>query len=279
MLIPTQDMIRTYVEKSKRAPRSQWYFIQCDVVAKPLKSLFPHVHREEIHYNLLEQGLFEPEERNHLLHTLNKMEELQLWRFVEREYKLLKRKWKGPDIPIYIFPIKKAQQATRKQAVKKNGLAYKEVIFLFLSPYVNKEEIKALLAHEYSHVCRLASGQTELQELTLSDSIIMEGIGEYAVKEQCGDEWLAPWTSLYSEEQALDCWNKEFLHQLSRKGLDHHQIYLYGNGTRRLPKWMGYHLGYRIIHAYMKRHPSLHTEDLLAASTEELLQGSGFPTE
>ena len=60
----------------------------------------------------------------------------------------------------------------------------RHVIFLFVCGRNSLEELKALLAHEYHHICRLHQIETKETEYTLLDTMIMEGLAEQAVTER-----------------------------------------------------------------------------------------------
>ncbi|UOR13505.1 DUF2268 domain-containing protein [Halobacillus amylolyticus] len=232
---------------------------------------------EELHYLLLKYGLFEPEEWNDITPTLHKMEELNMWEIVEKEFNHLKEEWEGPDLPIFIFPIKYAHLPFNEGLPHKNGVAFKEALFLFLSPHVVSEEIKALLAHEYNHACRLSFLNVEAEDLYLKDSLVMEGLGECAVQELYGKKWLAPWTRIYTYGEARNIWEKQFVPILNTKGNDKHQILLYGKGNAQLPKWIGYNIGFQIIDSFIKRKECFNSRDMLTMSSEKLIAGSNFP--
>ena len=156
------------------------------------------------------------------------MEAQNVWQIVKQEYKLLRKRWNGPKVSIYIFPIKNANAKSRKETPKKNGIAYRGALFLFLSPDLPKEEIKALLAHEYNHVCRLDYLNLAPNKISLMDSLIIEGLGEYAVKDLYGEKLLAPWINLYSFEEALAIWKNHFIPSLNVTGVKNHQLFLFG---------------------------------------------------
>jgi uncharacterized protein YjaZ len=124
-----------------------------------------------------------------------------MWRLVNQKYQRLKKKWNGPETPIFIFPIKDAHLPASKNVILKNGLTFVEAIFL--SPDLLREEIKAIFAHEYNHVYRLAYLDVDNKKLSLKDSFIIEGLGEFAVKELYGEKSLAPWAHLYSFEKIV----------------------------------------------------------------------------
>lgn len=90
----------------------------------------------------------------------------------------------------------------------KSGLAFKDKLFLFLSDQNSDNEIRALFVHEYNHVCRLAKNDKQEENYILLDSIILEGLAENAVRELVGEEYLAKWTSYYTEGQLNQMWKK-----------------------------------------------------------------------
>ncbi|MER2088449.1 MAG: DUF2268 domain-containing putative Zn-dependent protease, partial [Sporosarcina sp.] len=133
---------------------------------------------------------------------------------------------------------------------------------------------KALLAHEYNHVCRLHYLALETYKIPLKDSLIIEGFGEFAVKELYGEKWLAPWTNLYSFKDSIKVWNKYFIPKLNLMGTENHQIFLYGKARGHLPKWIGYYIGYQIVDSYQKKHGPFNEYELYQKSSDELIAGS-----
>ncbi|MGG3449241.1 DUF2268 domain-containing protein [Domibacillus aminovorans] len=275
-VIETQTWLNTFVKACKEQQSREPYFIQCETLCDPLEDWFPKISAEELHYHLLEQGLFEPEEWKEIVTTVQKMEKNNVWRLVNQEYKRLKKKWNGPEAPIFIFPIKNAHLSASKNRIKKNGVTVMGAIFLFLSPDLVKEEIKAIFAHEYNHVCRLAYLNVENEKLTLKDSLIIEGLGEFAVKELYGEKWLAPWAHLYSFEEIVGLWKRHFVPSLTTMGKEKHDLFLYGN-NRQLPKWIGYYIGFQIVDSYQMLHGPFKNNELYAKTSEELIAGSKFP--
>ena len=139
------------VEQSSKSP----YVLQCEMLCAPLVESFPEISPEELQYELLSHGLFDPFEWTDIGNQVEIMEKQSIWQIVDQEYQLLKSLWKGPEVSIYIYPLNKVNLEEKEQAPTKNGVAYKRGLFLFLSDGLRVEEIKALLAHEYNHVCRL----------------------------------------------------------------------------------------------------------------------------
>ncbi|NYF26263.1 DUF2268 domain-containing protein [Sporosarcina sp. JAI121] len=239
--------------------------------------LFPGISPEELQYELLNYGLFNPIEWTDIENQVETMETQHIWQIVEREYQLLKELWQGPEVPIYIFPLTQMNPGKSKQIPTKNGVAYKVGLFIFLSEGLPVGEIKALLAHEYNHICRLNYLGLETYKISLKDSLIIEGFGEFAVKELYGEKWLAPWTNLYSFKDSIKVWNKYFIPKLNLIGSENHQIYLYGKARGHLPKWIGYYIGYQIVDSYQKKHGPFNEYELYQKTSDELIAGSDFP--
>lgn len=92
-----------------------------------------------------------------------------------------------------------------------------------MSDQNSDNEIRALLVHEYNHVCRLAKNDKQEENYILLDSIILEGLAENAVRELVGEEYLAKWTSYYTEGQLNQMWKKSFIKQKYPKKPSKHQ--------------------------------------------------------
>lgn len=271
--IDTKAWLHQYVKECKDLRGS--YPVHCAFLCNPLVNLFPNMNPEELHYVLLKYGLFSPEEDvGEILTTLNAMIKQHIWEMVEKEFNYLKEMWNGPDLPLYIYPIQKAHLPTINGYSRKNGVTFHNALFLFLSPYVANEEIKALLAHEYNHVCRLNYLNESMEGLSLKESLVLEGIAECAVKELYGEKWLAPWTKIYTYENVLPIWEEKFIPQLNVRGNETHQLFLYGSEGDSLPKWIGYNIGYQIVHSYCKN--NCNTTNLLTTPTDEIITGSNF---
>jgi uncharacterized protein YjaZ len=88
-----------------------------------------------------------------------------------------------------------------------------------------------------------------IEEYSLLDSIIIEGLAEYAVLKYCGREYLADWCRMYKEKELLNFWEKYLKEQLNTKKHERkHDELLYGVG--RLPNLLGYAVGYNIVERF-----------------------------
>lgn len=276
-VIQTQNLLYKFVEQCEEQSGRGASTKHSEIIGGPLMKLFPTLTPEVVQYELLRNGLFQPGEWRNIQETVKRMEAQNMWQIVKTEYKSLRKRWNGPKVSIYIFPIKNATKKARKETPKKNGIAYKGALFLFLSPDLQMEEIKALFAHEYNHACRLDYLDQAPSKITLMDSLIIEGLGEYAVKDLYGEEWLAPWINLYSLEEALAIWKKYFIPSLKVEGVKNHQLYLFGKDGGRLPKWIGYHIGFQLVDSFQKKHGPFVNNVLYKKSAKEIIEGSDFP--
>lgn len=260
-VIPTQKWLMALLTAYKKANRKSMAEIQCEIICTPLVEVFLNASPEEIHFELLQNGLFKSGE----IVNIEELEKKGIWDTIQIEYERLKELWSGPEVPIYIFPI------TKNAITNKNGIAYRDAVFLFVSPELEYDELRALFAHEYNHVCRLHYLNRSFDDVTLKDSLLLEGLAECAVQDLYGEQWLAPWLKLYTMEELLLTWQEHFLPSLDVQGVQNHFPFLYGV---QLQKWVGYCIGYEIVRTYKKNYP---TCDLYVKSTDELLAGSDFP--
>ena len=274
-VISTKKWLKEFVKKCEQQSGKGAGKLHREIFCEPLKDLFPNVPVDAYQYELLSNGMFLPEEWRTLKPTLEKMEEQRIWKLVDEEYGNLQKKWKGPDVPIYIFPLQQTRMPSAEK-VNRNGIAYQNALFLFFAEDIKREEIIASLAHEYNHVCRLQFLNLTPKEIKLRDSLIIEGMGEYAVKEICGETYLGPWASLYSKEEVLPIWNEHFLPALKRKGVQNHRLYLFGQPRTPYPKWIGYYLGYDIVDSFVKNKGPFKAGELYKKSANEIILGSDY---
>ncbi|WP_237721546.1 DUF2268 domain-containing protein [Paenisporosarcina sp. TG20] len=275
-VIQTQTWLYEFVNRCEEQIGGNSHFIQCETICVPLVEAFPKINPEELQYELLNHGLFDSIDWVTLGNTVIEMELHNIWGIVDHEYKLIRDLWNGPKIPIFIFPVKKVNVELIDRFPTKSGVAYKGALFLFLSAEVPIEEIKALLAHEYNHVCRLNYLGLSPEKIPLKDSLIIEGLGEYAVKDLYGEKWLAPWTNLYSFNDTAEIWAKYFIPSLNLVGIGNHGHFLYGNDRNPFPKWIGYYIGFQIVDSFEKKNGPFNNYELYCKSSEELIAGSSY---
>ncbi|KGP71859.1 DUF2268 domain-containing protein [Pontibacillus yanchengensis] len=249
--------------------------IQCETLCYPIEQYESDVQGEELQFLLLQYGLFEPDEYEYMEQALTNLKRMHIWSVIEKEYHRLKRLWNGPDVNVFIFPIKQAHLPECKRIAPKNGVTYKNAIFLFLSPFLVLNEVRALFAHEYHHICRLSNydKKVNVEQPALKDVIILEGLAENAVKQLYGEKWLGPWYNRYTFETIKELWIHYYIPNLDITSERAQSIFLYGEEGTLFPAWIGYAVGYEIVNSYHTKQ-QCNYKNLLTLSTEELIRGS-----
>jgi uncharacterized protein YjaZ len=220
-------------------------------ICEKLLPVFKGQNAKEIYLQLSQFGMYSPSKASR--DSYKSLSKNKFWDKVELIFQLYKRKWGGPDIPIYLFPIDlRVGFFSRKEKIK-GGVSFPDKMFLFLSDKVTKKELEALFVHEYHHVCRLNMQTKKFEDYTLMDSIIIEGLAEYAVLVNCGRQYLAEWCSMYSEKEIIELWAKYLQDQLDKKKHERgHDQLLFGGG--RIPNLLGYAVGFKIVEGYYTNH-------------------------
>jgi uncharacterized protein YjaZ len=183
-----------------------------------------------------------------------KMKEKKLWERFALFEKKYKRKWNGPSVPIYLFPVQE-KRGMFQSSMKKSGVCFKDEIFFFVTDQEDPKEYEALFVHEYHHCVRMKRLSKKEDHYTLLDSIIFEGLAENAVKEYCGEKYVAPWTKAY-DEQELSRYYEKWIEpnlEVKRSSPLHDQLLL---GQKSFPKMLGYSSGYRLVEHFLKKQDS-----------------------
>jgi len=238
-------------------------------ICKKLEKNFMGFSSNEIYQHLAMHGMYEnPLEGVERL--IEKLRENNIWKTVRKCELELKKKWDGPDVPIFIFPADPKKRSLHRNFNGKSGLAFADKLFLFVSPHNSESEIHALFTHEYNHTCRLTKYEKDEDDYVLLDTIILEGLAETAVLEQLGEKCTAKWTTYYSNDELKKMWQR-FILPGSRLPKHHHrhQIILYGRSF--YPKMAGYAVGYYLVKKYLEKN-DLKSKELLAISSEEIAQ-------
>lgn len=216
-------------------------------ICTKLIPFFKSKKKTEIYDELLGYGMYKPTRLTKKF--FHYMMEQNMWEKVGDIYLRYRTKWSGPDIPIFLFPMAQTGGFLIRQTSSKSGVSYPDKMFLFIAEIDDVKEIEALFVHEYHHVCRLNKLNKKLEEFTLLDSLIIEGLAEYAVLKNCGPEYLAKWCRMYREKELKILWERFLSDHLNvRKKEKAHDELLYGRG--RIPTLLGYAAGYNIVKEY-----------------------------
>ncbi|WP_210364575.1 DUF2268 domain-containing protein [Bacillus sp. REN3] len=176
----------------------------------------------------------------------------RIWEKTQAIYQKYKKAWKGPKIPIFIFPMDHTNIGLMKEGKGKSGVSFKDKLFLFLTPMDDEKKLEALFVHEYHHVCRMNGQKKRVEDYTLLDSIILEGLAEHAVARHCGEAYTGEWSKRFTKKELGGYWKRYFSGNLSmRRENPLHDRLLFGLGGR--PKLLGYAMGYEIITQYQQQ--------------------------
>ena len=219
-------------------------------VCKFLEPYFKGHSADAIYDHLVRHGMYRDSKK--AVSAIRRFKDNDTWSSINQEALKLKEKWKGPDLPIFILPADEDNRILGETLKGRSGIAFKDKLLLFISPYTKNEDLHTLLTHEYHHAVRLNKLNIEEHKFTLLDSIIMEGLAENAVRELYGEEQTAFWTSLYSDIEIRRIW-RNFIRpnlQIPKTEPKHHRL-LHGHG--KLPKMAGYCCGYLLVKQFMEK--------------------------
>ena len=240
----------------------------CEKLTPFFQKATPH----QIYFHLIRHGMYQS--NSGVKQIVEQMKENNVWKRAEEKYAKLRKEWKGPDIPIFIFPADWRNRHLHQEFNGKGGLAYRNKLFLFLLPHHSNKEIEALLTHEYNHVCRMAKVGGNENEYTLLDAMILEGLAEWAVNQFVGESYQANWTTYYSEKQLEKFWQRYLTSYLSiPRNHPQYDRLLYGGGF--YPKMLGYAVGFDVVQRCLKKR-DFAFERLMSLPSEKIVQLAGF---
>ncbi|MBM4764244.1 hypothetical protein GNT69_18430 [Bacillus sp. B15-48] len=232
------------------------------------KHLFGNDDSRNIYQYLSGFGMYRPNRQSYFFYE--EMKNQNIWDKVAKYFHFYRKKWGGPNIPVYLFPLSSVGGFRRREEVAvKSGVSFKDKMFLFIGPVNDEKEIEALFVHEYHHVCRMNRQDKSLKDYTLLDSIVMEGLAENAVKEFCGEQYVAKWSTHYSAEDLEKNWTRHIKENLQCK--KHNKIHdeiLFGH--KGYPPMIGYALGYERVSQYRKKH-KISIEESFRIPAEKLI--------
>lgn len=223
---------------------------------------------KELYRYLSGFGMYKPSRSS--MEALQWLKEEDIWKGVQHLYQKYQRRWRGPDIEIFIFPKDNSSFFRKNYGENKSGVSFPDKMFLFVSPLEEQKELEALFIHEFHHICRIRVQQKNVRNYTLLDSIVLEGTAEFTAEQICGKKYRAEWCNLYSAEVIEEYW-----HSFIRKNLtinkNHrlHDAILFGRN--RFPKLIGYAAGYHLVSKYYHDH-SYSEKSSLSLRPETFLQ-------
>lgn len=225
-------------------------FYNVEKICEKLSSDFSRDRPGKIYSYLNQFGMYKPDRKSYEM--FKELKEKKYWEKTEKIFRKYKRAWNGPDISIYIFPLSARNSLFSKSNTRKSGVAFKQNLFLFITPFTDEMELEALFVHEYHHTCRLQKLNIKIEDATLLDSMILEGLAEHAVQESCGKKYTAEWCRYYSDKEIIQFWESFLKRSIHTKKLSKlHDDILYGRG--RYPRMAGYSAGFVIVSMYREK--------------------------
>ncbi|MEI3614170.1 DUF2268 domain-containing protein [Pseudogracilibacillus sp. SO30301A] len=219
-----------------------------------LTEYFKEVSAAELYNYLTLHGMYRQPSKNGIT-LVKRLQNKNIWKFIQYEEQVLQKIWKGLNVPIFIMPSESNDQNLKQNFNGKSGISFRDKIFLFISEHNEENELKALLTHEYNHVCRLSKYEKDVKDYVLLDSIILEGLAENAVRERSGGKFVSKWVSYYSKERLEGMWKNivQPNKNIPINNRKHHQI-LYG--VEPYPNMAGYCVGYYLVKKFIEKHGS-----------------------
>lgn len=247
-----------------------------DLIDQPeeiCKKIDPAVKNARSYYEyLLFFGMYRPSKISKDI--FQQLKQANAWEKINEYYKKYKKLWDGPETKIYILPINGMNRSLIRQTNGKSGVTFKDKMILFLGPSEDQKEWESLFVHEYNHATRMSYMSGDPLNYSLLDSLILEGLAEYAVEQYCGEKYLAPWTRAYSDKVLKRFWKSDFNERLTIKKKDPvHDNLLFGK--KFVPTMMGYAIGYKIISEYNKN--TIYSfNKMFSTSSEKLVNSNVF---
>lgn len=253
-------------------PTNSWLQNDIDQPSKLCKQAIPELKNSTDFYNYLKNfGMYQSARR--AIRTFEKLQEQDAWTIISQYYQHYRKKWNGPSVEIYIFPINEENTYFKQQLKGRSGIALQNKLFLFLSATDDKKYWESLFIHEYHHAARMTKYKKKSENYTLLDSLVFEGLAEQAVLLYCGDKYLSNWQKKFSDSNLQYYWEHYYKPNLkiNRKERLHDDLLF---GRKKVPKMMGYAIGAELVNGYIIKNKMKITESLHIPSEALLLENS-----
>lgn len=146
-------------------------------------------------------------------------------------------------------------------------------VFIALNPRNSKfersvkKELFSTLVHELHHAVRC---RTIGYGSTLWNSLIFEGLADHFDMEISGRKKPPPWSRALTEKQKK-IWLKRaqpILHRPHFSPQDY-RVWFIGSKKSAIPRWTGYTLGYDVVAAYLRTHPTEAASSLVSVPADD----------
>ncbi|GAF19429.1 LOW QUALITY PROTEIN: hypothetical protein JCM19046_4078 [Bacillus sp. JCM 19046] len=261
-LIQTNKWMERYIQYGKNQANRELYL---KLFISPLQALFSYPSDGELANYLNRNGMFTPDD----IEDVKMIIEQDYWSYANEHFLYLKKRWNGPNVPVYLLLASKKKARELANVGGKMALSFADGIVLFIQSDIERFDLLALLTHEYHHVCRLTHTNEKENTITFLESIIMEGLAELAVQEELGERYCAPWTELYKETWKK-IWEERFItERLMQTGRKNYKDILYGHSKKNIPPMLGYYYGYLLCNRAAERLQT-NTQELLTTPSEKI---------
>ena len=147
-----------------------------------------------------------------------------------------------------------------------------DTILIFINP-TSLQYDKALgetVGHEFNHAVFLRDKKC----VTLSDSIIFEGLAEHFREQVIGGDQ-APWTKIFELNRTKIIFSEmKLANLLQSNDPEIRRGVFFGN--KKYIRWTGYTIGYYIIKSFLENNPSLDWKEIMARQPKDILSESSF---
>ncbi len=183
-----------------------------------------------------------------------------------------------PDKAVCILALNPARRHVLERQNGVTGSCVGDNILLEIHPGGENWQrwVPYVLAHEYNHT---VAGYTHFYLkgrtcASLLDSMIFEGLADTFANSLFPG--LDPtWTRALTSRQETEQW-KIMQPYLDSPDPEHYLRFIFGRGTSGAPAFTGYTIGFRIVQAYLRAHPTACMPDLVMMDSCELLAESGY---
>ena len=173
------------------------------------------------------------------------------------------------ETTVFCFPWNPPNEEMRGVFEGVYGTApYRNTIHLFIdSEYWSEESLWETIAHEWTHLA-FYEYNTPLEDLTLLDSILLEGLAEVFREDQVGGD-SAPW-SIALSPQASFSYIQSLRPYFSSQSLKFIQTIMLGD--EQYPQWLGYSMGYHVVKRIYSQGVFTSWSQLLQINSHQLLE-------
>ncbi len=170
---------------------------------------------------------------------------------------------------VYVLPYLPTEADVAMQGVM-GCTPYSCVFYIFLSAELwTKKSLENTVAHELNHTIFNYYHYDILNDHTLLDKMVMEGLAEN-FRENFFDKSSAAWAIALTEDKAFKIFNDMDDKTLFSKDRDLIDGVLYGNSTYE--HWAGYSIGYWLVKELLHNNLDLTWDTIMKLSSREILE-------